>query len=61
MPELGSSRLGAGADARSCSAVWPATWWAITAVVAALTLAPAAARVLEALVTVLLPTVLRIH
>lgn len=65
MPEYGSSHVGAGEVARSCSAVLLTTGWAMTAVVAALTLAPTATRaplaILNTLVTVLLPTILQTH
>ena len=65
VPEYGSSKTLAGEAARSCSAVLLTTGWAMTAVVAALTLAPTATRapleMLNTLVTVLLPTILQIH
>ncbi len=61
MPEYGSSHTLAGDAARDCSAALLTTGWAITAVVAALTLAPATTRALDALITILLPTVFYSH
>ena len=62
MPEFGSSQTLAGDAARGCSAAMLTTGWAMTAVAAALTLAPTATRAqtVNTPVSITVPTILQI-